>query len=205
MSESAKKRILNMPKEERSAIASLASKGKVWIKKDNEAKRVHESEVMKYLEDGWERGRLPKTIETIEKHKNSYQNNKPFREKMVRSEEHKRKIGDSVRGKIVVTDTLTGESFRCDKNDENYLNGRYVSVHKGRNVSEETKEKKKGFVVVRDEDFNTFRCSVEDPKYLSGEYVPAMSGVTVSCPHCGKEGGKTIMKRWHFDNCKSKV
>ncbi len=26
----------------------------------------------------------------------------------------------------------------------------------------------------------------------------------VECPHCGKVGGVTIMKRWHFDNCKMK-
>ena len=26
----------------------------------------------------------------------------------------------------------------------------------------------------------------------------------IMCPHCGKEGGNTIMKRWHFDNCKEK-
>jgi len=25
-----------------------------------------------------------------------------------------------------------------------------------------------------------------------------------TCPHCGKEGGERIMKRWHFDNCKMK-
>ena len=24
------------------------------------------------------------------------------------------------------------------------------------------------------------------------------------CPHCGKEGGKQTMPRWHFDNCKMK-
>lgn len=24
-----------------------------------------------------------------------------------------------------------------------------------------------------------------------------------TCPHCGKEGGVGIMKRWHFDNCKN--
>ena len=24
------------------------------------------------------------------------------------------------------------------------------------------------------------------------------------CPHCGKEGGERIMKRWHFDKCKMK-
>jgi hypothetical protein len=26
----------------------------------------------------------------------------------------------------------------------------------------------------------------------------------VICPHCGKEGGTNLMKRWHFDNCKLK-
>jgi len=26
----------------------------------------------------------------------------------------------------------------------------------------------------------------------------------VECPHCGKEGGNSQMKRWHFDKCKLK-
>jgi len=26
----------------------------------------------------------------------------------------------------------------------------------------------------------------------------------LTCPHCGKTGGKSIMKRWHMDNCKYK-
>jgi len=26
----------------------------------------------------------------------------------------------------------------------------------------------------------------------------------VTCPHCGKTGGKNVMVRWHFDNCKHK-
>jgi len=26
-----------------------------------------------------------------------------------------------------------------------------------------------------------------------------------TCPHCEKEGGERIMKRWHFDNCKLKA
>lgn len=26
----------------------------------------------------------------------------------------------------------------------------------------------------------------------------------VNCPHCNKSGGKALMKRYHFDNCKSK-
>ena len=24
----------------------------------------------------------------------------------------------------------------------------------------------------------------------------------IICPHCNKEGGIAIMKRWHFENCK---
>lgn len=42
----------------------------------------------------------------------------------------------------------------------------------------------------------------ESHKYL----IPWNKGITeakVSCPHCHKEGGKSIMKRWHFNNCKS--
>ena len=27
---------------------------------------------------------------------------------------------------------------------------------------------------------------------------------TVTCPHCGKKGGKPVMARYHFDNCKVK-
>lgn len=26
--------------------------------------------------------------------------------------------------------------------------------------------------------------------------------VLVKCPHCNKIGGRSVMKRWHFDNCK---
>lgn len=28
---------------------------------------------------------------------------------------------------------------------------------------------------------------------------------TVECPHCHKSGGSSLMKRWHFDNCKTLV
>lgn len=28
--------------------------------------------------------------------------------------------------------------------------------------------------------------------------------VIVACPHCGVEGGKNIMKRWHFNKCNKK-
>ena len=37
--------------------------------------------------------------------------------------------------------------------------------------------------------------------------IPSMKGkhfIKITCPHCGKEGGVTGMKCWHFDNCKLK-
>jgi hypothetical protein len=27
----------------------------------------------------------------------------------------------------------------------------------------------------------------------------------VICPHCGLEGGKSVMMKWHFDNCKNNI
>jgi hypothetical protein len=47
------------------------------------------------------------------------------------------------------------------------------------------------------------------PKYRSQEHNDrigaAHRGVKeeiVTCPHCGKTGGGSVMKQWHFDNCK---
>jgi hypothetical protein len=37
------------------------------------------------------------------------------------------------------------------------------------------------------------------PAAMKGKHFPK-----VACPHCVKEGGIIPMKRWHFDNCKSK-
>lgn len=33
-------------------------------------------------------------------------------------------------------------------------------------------------------------------------WVTKTKGVKVSCPRCGKTGGISVMKRWHFENCK---
>jgi len=37
------------------------------------------------------------------------------------------------------------------------------------------------------------------PSHFKGKLRPK-----VTCPHCGKEGGANLMKRYHFDNCKLK-
>ena len=47
------------------------------------------------------------------------------------------------------------------------------------------------------------------PKYRSDEHNKKIGDsnrgktqVVVTCPHCRKEGGQSVMKQWHFDNCK---
>lgn len=32
--------------------------------------------------------------------------------------------------------------------------------------------------------------------------VPKGEQLKIECPHCKKQGGQSLMKRWHFDNCK---
>ena len=41
--------------------------------------------------------------------------------------------------------------------------------------------------------------------YAAGRQSKNWSNITrtVTCPHCGKTGNNGIMKRWHFDHCKT--
>lgn len=94
-----------------------------------------------------------------------------------------------------------GNKIHVNCDDIRLKTGELVSHHKGR-------------VSVKDKDGNTFKVSINDPRYLSGELVGVNKGTTftfskplpiLKCPHCGKEGKSGVMKRWHFDRCKSKV
>ena len=60
----------------------------------------------------------------------------------------------------------------------------------GKTLSEETKEK--------------LRVPKPDtPEYAAMRLLDYTNRGTVTCPHCSKEGPAMIMKRWHFDNCKT--
>lgn len=39
---------------------------------------------------------------------------------------------------------------------------------------------------------------------FQGDANPNKNMPKVVCPHCGKKGGRNLMKRYHFDNCKQK-
>ena len=94
-----------------------------------------------------------------------------------------------------------GNAIRVQSDDPRYLSGELVGVLKGKTIN-------LGTVTVRDKNGNVFKVSTNDPRYLSGELVHSSLGFKhdkVICPHCGKKGGGGNMKRYHFNNCKSKL
>lgn len=93
------------------------------------------------------------------------------------TQEHKDKIADSLRGK---PSRAAGsvKSEEAKRKTSEALKGR-TSPMKGKTHSEDTRQALS--------DLNKGR-----PKPV------------VTCPHCGKSGGASAMKRWHFDNCKLK-
>lgn len=44
----------------------------------------------------------------------------------------------------------------------------------------------------------------EETKKKMSEAKVGIAQVKVTCPHCGKTGGNSSMRRWHFDNCSKK-
>lgn len=45
--------------------------------------------------------------------------------------------------------------------------------------------------------------SLPAPNWIEGRLQYEIPAIT--CPHCGKIGGISAMKRWHFEKCKSRV
>lgn len=90
------------------------------------------------------------------------------------SKEAKKKMSEALKGK------------REGEKNPNY----------GKKASEETKRKigeaGKG------------RKHSEEAKRKISEALKGNPKPKTTCPHCGKEGGNSAMKRWHFDKCKKK-
>ena len=62
---------------------------------------------------------------------------------------------------------------------------------KGKKHSEETKQKMR-------------KPKSEETKQKMSENKKGKKQKNIKCPHCNKEGGFCVMKRWHFNNCKIK-
>lgn len=86
---------------------------------------------------------------------------------------------------------------RSDIDKEKISQGR-KGKGKGHNrtLTEESKEKIRAA--------RKLQIITEEHKKKIGDGNRGKPKPVLQCPHCGKEGGAPQMKRWHFDNCKSK-
>jgi hypothetical protein len=93
------------------------------------------------------------------------------------SEEHKRKMSE---------------------NHSKYWTGKKLSEeHKKKMRKPKTEEHKRKM-----SEANMGKKLSEETKRKMSEAHKGKKKKKVICPHCHKEGGSNIMKRWHFDNCK---
>jgi len=152
---------------------------------------------------GFCRADVNHTLETRKKMSETHKNmSDETRQKM--SEAHKN-ISDETRQKL--SEAKKGENHPMyGKNHSEESKLKISEATKGVPKSDEHKQKiseaQKG------ENNNNFGkvFSPEHRQKMSEARlgVPKGPQEQVQCPHCGKIGGKNLMSRWHFDNCKYK-
>lgn len=94
------------------------------------------------------------------------------------SEDQKRKISNSLRGK-----TRSPEAIEKTK-----------LKHMGTKRSQESRQRMS----------KAQQGSSRSDEAKKNMSLGALSRPKVSCPHCSKFGDVSMMKRWHFDNCREK-
>jgi hypothetical protein len=103
------------------------------------------------------------------------------------------------------------------KGEKNHFYGKNHSETTKRTIAEKTSKLKKGIALSARHKTNIADALRGNPHTderrknisLSKKGKPTWNkGQTdkiVECPYCGKMGGNSNMKRWHFDNCKEKI
>jgi hypothetical protein len=100
-------------------------------------------------------------------------------------------------GKITVKDK-DGNCFHVSKDDPRWLSGELIQASKGkkRYWSQETVDV---LYATRRGRKQSHEEIEKRSKSLRGHVYDK-----VACPHCSVVGGVSVMKRWHFDRCRSK-
>lgn len=112
------------------------------------------------------------------------------------------------KGMITVKDK-DGNTMRVSKEDPRYLSGELVAHRKGIKITLTDGEKEKRYAHRRGlppsnkGKTGIYKMSDESKSKIS-EANKGKKKPTVICNYCGKEGGKPVMTRYHFENCKDK-
>ena len=124
------------------------------------------------------------------------------------TEEHRRKIGDAHRGKIVskevrikISESVKSSGFvhspeMLEKMSSAHKGNKYMS---GKKHTEEWKRQQKKWTTGNKSRTGQKRSDSE--KALQSEAMTGRKQSILICPKCGKQGGNT-MRRWHFEKCR---
>ena len=127
-----------------------------------------------------------------------------------RTEEHRRKIGNAHRGKVVskevrakISKSVKSSGFvhtpeMLEKMSNVHKGNKYML---GKRHTEEWKEAQKKWIAGNKSRTGQKRSDSE--KTLQSEIMTGRKQAVLVCPYCQKQGGNA-MKRWHFENCNVK-
>ena len=134
---------------------------------------------------------------------------------VVHSAESNKKRSDTLKGKSLEEKVGLDRSLEIRKKIAESKKGKSSGML-GKHHSEETKKKLSNRIVTLEQ-----RLKISESKKgmkFSQEHLLNLSNINkingakkrgipkpkITCPHCGKEGGNSLMTRYHFDNCKNK-
>ena len=134
------------------------------------------------------------------------------------SEETKKKMSESSKGQVISEETRAKISAaNKGKVRTKEQKAKLSALRKGRTFSEEAKENMRIAQTGRKHPeevkakissscVERYKDKTKNPMYgrKHTEEALAKMRATIECPHCSKVGGKSNMKRYHFDNCKKK-
>lgn len=115
----------------------------------------------------------------------------------IRTEETKRKHSESIKGK---RHYFYGKNHTQESKNKMGVSGEMHYLY-GKTISESTKNKMSDASTGERNAFYGKTHSDETKQKISQSQLGKLQE-RVMCPHCDKIGGKSAMKRFHFDNCK---
>jgi len=110
------------------------------------------------------------------------------------SKETRLKMSNAHKGKIVSEETRI--KLRKPRNYTDKIKQKISNTHKGKIVSEETR--------LKISNANKGRLMSKEWKNNISKALKGKKWEVVICPYCNKSGGKPLMTRYHFNNCKFK-
>jgi hypothetical protein len=129
---------------------------------------------------------------------------------LIRTEDHRRKIGDAHRGKIIpeeVRDKISKSVKKSGFVHSPEMLEKMSNAHKGNRYmlgkkhTDEWREEQKKWTIGNKSRTGQKRSDSE--KALQSKAMTGRKQSILICPECGKQGGNA-MRRWHFENCRTK-